>query len=397
MSIPVKHLDEFELSSNGLSKMTECKAQFWHKYIGHTAKLGFGRIYKMTSGLRVHSVEYSFWCFVRKKYLDLFPPELMQDISVENLTQRMMQIKIQMLFSVETQEYLPYMQSLSRIDAVRWVQLRDFYKGDVMKCYRCWIPVASEFAQYIVWLRTLVIIDRINIIPKGFFGAIEECLLIGDYKPGKFDDEGNPKLPDDIRNYDYGRFKRQLILYAYSVKFPGKAREPVDPETWFELLCKGKVTATKPLSLKEWLAALCSGKATHEHGAINIDILGDKRGKGKHPGGWCEYDHGLFGDLPDVMPVGYIGGFMYKTGQFLTEPVAKISITALEKAIASLWEVTQFPRNIDHRENGRCSWCEYKPECLNTLELLTKWGTQDGFIIPRLVIDVDTAADTDDD
>ncbi len=366
--LKVKDIEEFELSSGGLGKFSECKAQFWHRYFGRTESMP-KRQYKMTSGNRVHSVEKSFWMLARKNLASMFPTKLMKSIDVDNLTKRMNQVKIRMLYSVETEEYLPYLMNLSSIDAIKWIQLREFFEGDVQKCFKYWVPVTNEFAQYNSKNRSLVIIDRINIIPKGFFDSPDECLSIGDYKPGKFDENGFPKFPETIRDYDYGKFKRQLVFYACNLIFPGRKRQ------------------TK--NLVDWLRCLL------DENYRCIEILGDKHGKGNEGeigGGWCDHDRNIFGNLPEEMKIRFISGYFYKTGQFLSEAIDNRSVYAMQKVIDALWETDYFPRNIDHRETGRCAWCDYKDSCIDDVDLLSTWGNAEGFSIKGI-----TSASTGDD
>jgi hypothetical protein len=130
-----------------------------------------------------------------------------------------------------------------------------------------------------------------------------------------------------------------------------------------------------------------------------IEFLGDKHGKGNLGaicGGWCDYSKEIFGELPDMMDVGFIAGFFYKTGQFLSESIDKRSISAMQKSIDATWDITYFPKNIDHREVGRCSWCDYKPDCIDNLDLLDVWGAAEGYRIPSKTI-TESIVEAEDD
>jgi len=99
------------------------------------------------------------------------------------------------------------------------VELMRHFDGDVKQALDYWKPIGSEIDQFTKG-RIRVIVDRAIRVPPRFLGYKNknDAVVIVDFKPGKLDKDGKPKMISELADYDDRRLKKQLIFYAVNVE-----------------------------------------------------------------------------------------------------------------------------------------------------------------------------------
>lgn len=213
------HSRLYSLSASALNTFKECPAKWYHRYVINTVVWNMGQQIHMNTGTRIHEIEEAFWTWVMGRVPSVIKISKLETMEAKPLSKLITYMKTRMMRKGEPMVYADWIHNLSKLDAIEFIKLRDFFDGDAGRAYYYWVPVHMEFKRFIPELQHTIIIDNLKVLPPHYLSNDDASYCVVDYKPGKFDrDSGRPKYPMSIAKYDWnGNFKRQLKFYAYSM------------------------------------------------------------------------------------------------------------------------------------------------------------------------------------
>jgi len=215
----IADLEYYNLSASALLTCLDCDYEWMLKYILKEKQTAPGRKFKMVYGSRNHEIENMFQTCYADIGEKMLPPAFVKSATLEEIRERIVDIKRHLTYTHEWEFIQHPIRNLAHIDAARLIELMKHFDGDVEQALAYLKPIGSEIDQFTRG-RIRVIVDRAIRIPPRF-GAYRnknESVAIIDFKPGKLDKDGKPKVISEIADYDDRRLKKQLIFYADNVE-----------------------------------------------------------------------------------------------------------------------------------------------------------------------------------
>jgi hypothetical protein len=228
--LTISDLDGYYRSPSALNNFHGCSREWLERYIIKKVVNPPSRwIFPMALGNRIHGIEDDNWNFIREFKLKFFP-KIAATRTPKELARLLTKSKLNFMYSFEN-IHLKCIQNISMMDAVTYFQLKEHFDGSETQAFKYLIPLHNELEIYNNRDKTHVIIDNLSVIPAKFQGYKNKTdnVIIKDYKPGKFDQDGNVKYITNNREYDYGKFTRQLTSYLVEVDglFFGDNKKPL--------------------------------------------------------------------------------------------------------------------------------------------------------------------------
>jgi hypothetical protein len=215
----IADLEYYNLSASALLTCLDCDYEWMLKYILKEKQTAPGRKFKMVFGSRNHEVEEKFQVCYADIGDKMLPEQFVKSATLEEIRERIVDIKRHLTYTHEWEYIQPTIRNMAHVDATRLVELMRYFDGDVKQALDYWKPIGSEIDQFTKG-RIRVIVDRAIRVPPRFiaYKNKNDAVVIVDFKPGKLDKDGKPKMISEIADYDDRRLKKQLIFYAVNVE-----------------------------------------------------------------------------------------------------------------------------------------------------------------------------------
>jgi hypothetical protein len=220
----VEQLEHYYISAYGLNQTKPCEIPWFLTYMYPIPRemLPPRLKFPMNLGNEMHWFEETKWdAIIEKK--DTFTRTLLDNITFDEFWKMMFKYS-SILCNSHPDFPLRYLENFSKIDATRFVDLRDHFKGDGVEAFKYLVPVKMEYDFKNHDRKTHVIIDHLGTIPKKFknYKNKTDVELVIDYKPGRYDKNGKPKLVEKNGDYDKSynnKFGRQLSFYSNELRY----------------------------------------------------------------------------------------------------------------------------------------------------------------------------------